>query len=234
MSKGLLALLALIVSSETALARRIYDSKDEFRYQGHLSGGKALEIRGVNGDVIAEPSSSGEVEVVAWKRSSSGRHSEIKVTVREDSRGTTVAALYPEPSDAEVKFLVRVPAGVRFIGRTSNGRVAASGIRGEVEAHTINGDIDVKSESGVRASTINGSITAQGSRAQLETVNGSVTLTLPFNRGLELDARIVHGAFTTDIPFTQIGHDHWHGVVGRGGPIYDVKTVNGDIHLERH
>jgi DUF4097 and DUF4098 domain-containing protein YvlB len=232
-----LALLWLIVCSNAALARRIYDSREEFHYHGRLGSGKAIEIRGVNGDVSAEPSTSGEVEVVAWKRSESGRHAEIKVTVSEHAGGTTVAALYPAPSDAEVRFLVRVPAGVRFIGRTSNGKVEASGMRGPVEAHTVNGDIQVKSESVVEASTVNGSIRAEARRARLATVNGNVTLTVPPDRGMELDATTMHGAFIASVPFTKLGEsarNHWHGTVGRGGPVYDLKTVNGDIHLERN
>ena len=42
-------------------------------------------------------------------------------------------------NDVNVEFRVKVPAGVRFVGRTVNGGIEASGITADAEAHTVNG-----------------------------------------------------------------------------------------------
>src|SRR6267143_4414391 len=40
---------------------------DEFRWSGRIAPGAAVEIKGINGDITAEPASGGEVQVVALK-----------------------------------------------------------------------------------------------------------------------------------------------------------------------
>src|SRR5687767_1944733 len=42
-------------------------AQNEFRWSGQVASGRTVEIKGVNGDVRAEASSGGEVEVVATK-----------------------------------------------------------------------------------------------------------------------------------------------------------------------
>ena len=43
-------------------------------------------------------------------------------------------------NDVEVEFEVRVPAGVRFVGRTVNGGVEAADLPDDAEAYTVNGE----------------------------------------------------------------------------------------------
>jgi hypothetical protein len=244
MTAAWVAFAAMLVSDPAAAnTPSVFESDQEFRLRTHVDRGLAIRIEGINGDLIAEASTSGDVEVIAVKRSGTGSHRRVRMSVDENLDGTTIRALFPEGSDAEVRFYVRVPAGVRFVGRMQNGRVKATKLRSAVDVRTVNGDIDIESESAGAASTVNGSITAslrEGGR--LETVNGNVTVRLPQNPA-ELDAHTVHGAIMAAIPFahlSQFRHNHWHGKIGaeriagvKGGPVYDVRTVSGDIHLER-
>ena len=61
-------------------------------------------------------------------------------------------------NDVTVAFTVRVPAGVRFIGRTVNGDVTADGLAGPVSVQTVNGEANFSTSSYGEASTVNGSI----------------------------------------------------------------------------
>ncbi|MEZ5354129.1 MAG: DUF4097 family beta strand repeat-containing protein [Bryobacteraceae bacterium] len=234
MTRGLW--LAACSSVLLAHTPSVFESDREFRLRTHLDAGLAIEIEGVNGDLVAETSTSGDVEVLAIRKNGSVRP--MRLSVREHGGGTTVSAIQHDTGDMEIRFHVRVPAGVRFVGRTQNGRVQVKKLRSAVRVRTVNGDIDIESDSSGQAETVNGSIRAslkQGGR--LETVNGDVTVRLPATPDAEIDARAVYGSLTAAIPFTHVSqftHNHWHGRFGGvpGGPTYDVRTVNGDIHLE--
>src|SRR3954471_835580 len=54
---------------------------NEFRLSEALAAGRTLEIRGVNGNVSAEPASGGEFEVVATKRARRSDPDEVRIEV---------------------------------------------------------------------------------------------------------------------------------------------------------
>lgn len=80
-----------------------------------------------------------------------------------------------------IEIVVRVPQvweGVATL-RTRNGRIHATGVRGELEARTSNGRISISDHSGVlRLRTSNGRIEVTDSNAELQanTSNGRVTI----------------------------------------------------------
>ena len=57
---------------------------------------------------------------------------------------------------------MRVPAGVRFVGRTVNGGIEADELPADAEAYTVNGSVAVDAGGEARAETVNGSIRAPG------------------------------------------------------------------------
>src|ERR687883_1538231 len=192
--------------------------QDEFRWQGRLAAGRTIEIKGINGEVRAEPSAGSEVEVVATKKGRRNDPAEVRLQVVEHPEGVTICAVYPsgeadrpntcEPgsggrsqvrnNDVKVDFVVRVPQGVRFVGRTVNGQVEANNIGSDVEAYTVNGGINVSAAGLARAKTVNGSINAALGRAiwagplEFKTVNGSINLDLPSDLNTELEAETVN------------------------------------------
>ena len=46
-------------------------------------------------------------------------------------------------NDVTVRFTVRVPAGVTFIGKTVNGEIEATRLNGDVALDTVNGSVDL-------------------------------------------------------------------------------------------
>ncbi len=194
----------------------------------------------------------------------SGRKSDpesVKIEVVEHADGVTICAVYPsdrgEPNecrpggrgrmnvrknDVQVDFTVRVPAGVNFVGRTVNGDLEALGLDGDVEAHTVNGGIDVSTAGLAEATTVNGSITASIQRADWKgtidftTVNGSVTLEMPANLDCDVSISTVNGHISSDFPLTVEGRfspRHLKGTIGKGGRTLVVKTVNGSVQIRR-
>jgi hypothetical protein len=235
---------------------------EDFRWSGAVAPGKILEIKGVNGGIEAGPASGNEAEVTARK---SGRRSdpdEVEIKVVEHGGGVTICAVYPSPSDArpnecgpgsrgrmstrdndvQVTFTVRVPEGVRFVGRTVNGGVEAQGLTADAEVYSVNGAVTVSSTGLARAETVNGSITAAMGRAdwtgplELKTVNGSITVELPASTSARVEARTVNGGIETDFPLTvtgRFGPRRVSGTIGSGGRDLALETVNGGIHIRR-
>ncbi|HEY0321978.1 MAG TPA: DUF4097 family beta strand repeat-containing protein [Pyrinomonadaceae bacterium] len=243
------------------------DTQEEFRWQGRVQAGQTVEIKGVNGSVSAEGYGGNQVEVVANKR---GRRSDTKgveIRVVEHAGGVTICAVYPSDdasrpndcqpgraghmnvrdNDVEVNFVVKVPTGVGFSGRTVNGGVEAQGIGGDVEATTVNGDITIDASGIARAKTVNGSIkAAMGSASwanelSFGTVNGSITLDFPSALSTDVRAETLNGDLSFDFPMiTQSAQEGGRGrpkrvsaTIGSGGRNLVLKTINGDIRLRR-
>jgi DUF4097 and DUF4098 domain-containing protein YvlB len=235
----------------------------EFNWRGQLAAGRVIEVKGVNGNVRAEGTNGGAVEVVATKRARTSDPESVRVEVLEHADGVTICAVYPTPSnakrqnsceagdswhsstnknDVQVDFTVRVPAGVRFSGRTVNGEVEARNIRADVKAYTVNGGVDVSTTGLARASTVNGSINVSMGRAdwngelEFETVNGTIDLRFPEGLSADVRAETLNGNITTEFPLTVQGHvsrRRLEGVIGGGGRELRLKTVNGNVEIRR-
>jgi hypothetical protein len=186
--------------------------QQDFRWNGRLASGEEVEIRNVNGDVRAEPSSSGQVEVVGRRRGDDAELVDIRVERQGD--GVTICAVFPNNNtrrsgrdddddrrgggvcsqpgrrtsrrnmDARVDFVVRVPAGVRLTAATVSGNVDARDLRGPVEAHSVSGDVYV----------------ATSGHAEASTVSGNVVATLGGNAGRDLQFKSVSGNVTLRLP----------------------------------
>lgn len=261
------ALMAAIAVGPVAAGSRDDDADDrrprrvgqDFEWSGRIAPGKSIEIKGVNGGITAEASTGSQVEVVATKSARRSDPDGVTIEVIEHSGGVTICALYPAPrgegpnqcgpgekgrmrtrnNDVQVEYTVRVPAGVRFIGRTVNGSIEGRGLKADAEAYTVNGSIGLETRGVARATTVNGSIDAEiGAAAddelEFETVNGGITLTVPAGSGAEVHASTVNGDISTDFPLTVRGRFSRRsisGTIGRGGPPLNLTTVNGDIRL---
>lgn len=235
----------------------------DFTWHGSIPQGRAIEIKGVNGDVRAEPSGSNQVEVVADKKSQRDDPQSVRIEVVPHEGGVTICAVYParagaapnecapgrggrmnvQNNDVTVRFTVRVPAGVTFIGTTVNGEVEANRLNGDVTLSTVNGSVNFSTTGSGRATTVNGSIRGEMGRAdwsdtmKMSTVNGSITLTLPAGLDTDLVATTVNGDINAnDFPVTVQGRVSRHrleGTIGGGGRRLALDTVNGSITLKR-
>jgi hypothetical protein len=251
-----------VSAGDLAAAQTAEPVQKDFRWTGQVAAGRIVQVKGVLGGIKAEPSSGGEVEVVAVKRGKRNNPDEVRVQVVEHGDGVTICAVYPsgeegkvntcEPGDSnhthvrdndvQVEFAVRVPAGVRFSGSTVSGSVEAKGMSADVDARTVNGSIRVATTALARAQTVNGSITASVGNAnwtnelEFATVNGAIDLSFPANLSTEVHAETVNGNITSDFTVTVQGRfskRNLSGMIGSGGRDLRLRTVNGNVQIRR-
>jgi len=254
-------LLSLSGAALLALAP-IAAAAQDFQWHGPIPQGQTIEIKGVNGDVRAEPSGSNEVEVSAEKRARRDDPAGVQIQVVPHAGGVTICAVYPsrdaskpneclpgeggrmnvQNNDVTVRFTVRVPAGVQFSGRTVNGEVQATRLNGDLRLATVNGSITFSTTGTARAGTVNGSIRGEMGRAdwtdriEMSTVNGGITLTLPASLSTDVRAATVNGDIDTDFPLTitgRVARRRIEGTIGAGGRMLSLESVNGSITLKK-
>jgi hypothetical protein len=232
----------------------------DFKWHGALSRGKTLEVRGVSGSITASRASGNEAEVTAVKSARKSNTDEVEIRVLEHEDGVTICAIYPsrrgrtnscerghsnqntENNDVEVKFTVKVPAGVEFEGVTVNGDIVATDLPADAEVSTVNGDIEVTAAGSVEATTVNGSIDATMGSAtwtgelEFTTVNGGIRVTMPGGVNADIKATTVNGSVDSDFEITMQGRMRRgavQGRIGRGGGEIELSTVNGSIELRK-
>ena len=164
-----IAIVALLPAvAALALVPRAAAAQNEFHWKGTVAPGKAIEIKGVNGDVRAI-AGSGDVE--ANTVNGSIRISTAGYAEAQTVNGEIVASLGRATWSDALEF------------RTVNGGITLdlpAGLSTEVRAKTVNGDIQtdfplmVTGRLGPRS--LHGTIGSGGRRLALETVNGSIRL----------------------------------------------------------
>lgn len=237
-------------------------AQQQFAWQGSLAAGRTIEISNLNGDVVAVAATGNEVRVTAQKSARRSNPDDVDIRVVEHADGVTICAVYPAPegrapnecrpggggrnatrnNDVRVSFRVEVPAGVAFVGRSTNGGVSATGLDADVRAHTTNGDIRVSTNGLARASTTNGAINVAMGRADwtgelaIGTTNGAITVALPASAAADLTAETTNGTIASDFPLTVSGRfsrTRLSGAIGDGGRALRLTTTNGDIEIRR-
>lgn len=248
--------LSLLLAASTLQAQ-------DFQWSGRVEQGKTLEIRGVNGSIVASGTSGNTVRVTARKTAEDDNPEDVRIEVVEHEGGVTICAVYPAPrrdrrpntcepgsggrmnvdnNDVKVHFEVQMPAGITFVGRNVNGNVEVDDVQGDVRAYTVNGDVDIEAGGIAEAKTVNGGIrAAMGSsrwngEVNLETVNGDIILDIEGELDANVRAQTVNGGITTDYPLTvqgRFGPKSVRGTIGQGGGTLALNTVNGSIELRR-
>lgn len=227
---------------------------EEFRWEGRVADGAAIEIKGINGSILAETAPGQRIEVVAVKRGRRSDPGDVRVEVIEHRGGVTLCAVYPGPgnsceaggsgristhnNDVVVNFQVLVPSGVRFLGRTVNGSIKIPNIESDVSVETVSGSVEVTTTGTAEATSVNGSIKAVVGARMLNhdltfrTVNGSIAVTLPDGVGADVRATTLNGSLTSDFPLT-IQRRLMTGTIGSGGASLRLETTNGAIRVRR-
>ena len=143
---------------------------------------------------------------------------------------------------------------------TSNGPIELQGVGGNVRAHTSNGHIRAERvEGSLEANTSNSGVNADVASAdkpvRIDTSNSGVELTLPpnFSASVHIDtrnapitlrmaagtnasvsARTSNSSIDTEFEVRahgELSRNRLEGVIGNGGPLIDLTTSNGGIHL---
>lgn len=145
-----------------------------------------------------------------------------------------------------VSFRVQAPESTNVEFTTSNGSLAATGIRGQLRLRTSNGSIALTDVAGdVQAETSNGSVNAtlsgtrwDGEGLDISTSNGSVRLGVPENYNARIIASTSNGSLNFGFPITVSGNlggrrRDVDTTIGSGGPTIRLRTSNGSVRVGR-
>jgi Uncharacterized conserved protein len=143
---------------------------------------------------------------------------------------------------------VHVPDGSGvFRLHTTNGAIKGNLKKGAVTAETTNGGVDFTVDApaptqAFRLHSTNGGITLRlagfsENPVKLGTTNGGITLRIPGDANAVLRADNSTSSITTDFTLTgsvsQSKH-HVSGNLGSGGPLIELHTSTGGIHVEKY
>jgi hypothetical protein len=251
-----LASMLLLFACASVAQDQGTDNGHEFHWAGKLPADQVLVIKNVNGNIMANGSSSGDIEVRAEKTGPDA--DQVKIHVVKLNDGLVICAVAPgwfggndcesgshfgnDHNKAKVNFTVRLPQNLRFTGQSVNGAVTAESMGRYVEGNSVNGDVHIDTRSWASAKSVNGSIEARIGRVEwsgeldFKTVNGSIKLELPSNASTEVNFASVNGHLESDFPLTiqgSIGGHSVHGTIGSGGRELNVHTVNGSVEVRK-
>lgn len=206
----------------------------------------ASNARGIVGSVDYEVSAPAWMPVTIEGHYSfvsvEGMQSDVAVdTVRGDvsvKGGASVSA-------RSVEGAVTVENATRRVSASSvNKGVTVTAARGDVAAETVNGPIALTrmDASAVEATTVNGSITfdgtaAAGSQHRLTTHNGNVTLSLPEHTHATFAVRTYNGSFSSALGTSRQGEAtrgrRMIHTLGNGSAGFEIETFAGNIRLRK-
>ncbi len=264
--KGIRGTLAAGALLALALGGADAGAQEPFRWSGSIARGGTLEVKGISGSIRAELTSGNAAEVTARKTGRSGDFDEVEIRMEKDGEDVIICAVYGDASgegceslggsrrgffgrnrsiDVSVDFVVKLPAGTPLQAGLVSGDVVALGVRSDVSASTVSGDITIATTGLARAHAVSGDLdvslgTADWDELDFNTVSGDITLRLPAAPDADLEFNSVSGDLTSDFDMRLTGRigRRWPGqplraTLGDGGRPIILKTVSGDVRLLR-
>ena len=231
------------------------DETETFEQSYPLDPNGRVSVSNVNGSIVVEAWDRNEVKLTATKIADS-RETLNDVQVQVDARPDRfrVEVDYPEikwgtnrgqDRRIEVQFRLSVPrtATLNEI-ETVNGSVTVSNFVNFTKVSTVNGNVNAANLRGAAdLSTVNGRVVADfdrleaGSRINLSTVNGGVSLAIPSDADATIKADSLNGTISNEfgLPVRKgeyVGRD-LYGRVGSGNVQIKLSSVNGSLAINR-
>lgn len=250
---GVGGVLAVALLAATG-ARADDPAQERFEKTYELTGVTKVRLQNVNGAVTVE-SGGQNLRVVAVKsvRRSSDADLLGETEIRVTKTGSSIEIetvlpkqgrffpwfLFGRARFAEVSYQITLPAAIAVEAEAVNGRVGASGRTGDLVLSTVNGAVKVEGQDGpLKVNTVNGSVEVAFAGAMrqsnLETVNGSVTVTCAKDSSIRCDLQTTNGRIQSEFPVTvegKWGPKEARGSINGGRESLAVETVNGDVRL---
>ncbi|HVS04501.1 MAG TPA: DUF4097 family beta strand repeat-containing protein [Thermoanaerobaculia bacterium] len=179
----------------------------------------------------------------------------LGVVVEEESNEVVIRA--SGATSADLRIQVPVETSLKLTA-VNNGDILVRGVRGDLELRNTNGEIQAHDVSGsVVAHTVNGDVVVTlrrvepGAAMSFTTLNGDVDVTLPAGITADLKMRSDRGeiytAFDVALRPSRLGvseereggryrvkvEQEMEGTINGGGPLYQLRTVNGDIFIRK-
>ena len=243
-------------------------AQEPFEWSGRVAPGGTLEVKGISGSIRTELARNGTAQVTAVKRGRQSDFDEVEVRMVQEGDDVVICAVYGSWNrddgcdshgdndegrgwrrnrsiNVSVDYVVRLPAGTRFHAALVTGDIDITGVRSDVEAGTVTGDIVIGTSGVARASTVSGSLdVTMGSQdwdaLDFNSVSGDITLRMPAALEADVEFDSLSGDLESDfdLKLTERNHRRWIGervraTIGDGGRSLSLKTVSGDVRLLR-
>ena len=250
---------AEVVASMSGSVSPIAAPPDAFHWKGAVPAGKWVEIYSRDGDMRAELSRDGDVEVTAVRKSGDARN--LKLVVDRSYGTVRFCAINPETAvtstpcqtsirggvingspEVKLDFLVKIPAGVGISLHTSSGNITAENVRSYVWGTSGRGNIRITTTDLAEANTGVGSIFAQFGRRSwrqdLEFLaeSGNVTVLAPSDASMMIEAETNLGSVRSEFPgeVKPFGSgQQLFATTGARRGMLTLRTGRGDVALRR-
>ncbi len=247
----ILPLFIAAILQSACLAIDGLQQREEISKTFDLKSGGSVTVRNVNGLVEVESWDQEKVQVLAVKtargydqREAESNLKRLEVTFNQSGNDLTIETHYPSlwHFGGGVEYSLHVPRKFNLTLHTTNGRIHASDVQGQIYLQTTNGIITAENLSGsLQAKTTNGKISASftrftGGDIRLTTTNGIIQLSLPDDTDADVSARTTNGTVRSDFPLTTQGgwvRHNLEGRIGKGGSTIELRTTNGGISILR-
>lgn len=224
------------------------DMHEEFHQTYAFSPQGRVALDNINGDVHIRAWDRNEVQVDAIKRATSRtRLEEAQIVVDPGPNVITIKTRYPDHHSqshpASVEYTLSVPRGARLDEiKLINGKLEITGVAGDVRASSVNGMVKAEKLGGeARLSTVNGRVEANFERLDaaksisLNSVNGSIVLSIPYDAHADFRASNVTGGIENDFGLPvdrgrRVG-SNLNATLKGGGTHIRLNNVNGSISI---
>ncbi len=221
----LLALGLLLMLVSTGKAEQGSATRTD-RFNGTLSAGQTLSVENVSGDIVASPGSAFSAVVTITVTAPTQKQADelmrgTRIVQSHDEDGWSLETRWPgmhgrtdrgrgsacSRCRVEAGYALTVPPGVAVDLQAVNGDVRVRDLDGELSLESVNGTIDAHGvRKSLEAQTVNGGIQAaaqalaSNDSIELQSVNGSITLTLPREATFDLSAETMNGTIASTFP----------------------------------
>lgn len=228
---------------------------EEFQQTYPLSADGTVSLENINGDVKIEAWDRDEVEVIAVKKGpDQAALDRVAIEIDASSNRVEIETEYKKESGergwsgkqwASVDYTLRVPRQARLSEiELVNGSLHIHDLRGDIEASLVNGNVEASGLAGdLDLSTVNGKLDVSFDQldgqqsVDLDSVNGSIVLSLGSASSADVKASTVHGPIRNDFGFEvdkgeYVGRS-MHGRLGGGEASIKLNNVNGSITVRQ-
>jgi Putative adhesin len=230
-------------------------TQERFEKKYDLAGIRKVRVQNVNGSIQIETAGD-QLQVVAVKKVKSASDSDLlkETEIRVTKAGSLIEvetilprrgrffqwSIFGHAGSADVAYQITLPAALALEAETVNGRLAAANRTGDLVLSTVNGGVRVEGQDGpLKVNTVNGSVEVSFAgpmrQANLETVNGSVTVTCARESSIRCTLQTTNGRIQSQFPEVTVegkwGPKEARGAINGGRESLAVETVNGDVRL---
>lgn len=248
--------LSVLLLAGSPPARGADDTTERFEKVFELDGIQRIRVQNVNGAVHIESWERPTLSLVALKKAKGARADEAiretEIRIRKSGNTLEIETILPKNTgwsflfwwsrpSVDVSYELKLPPAVPVQAETVNGRILAERRAGPLVLNTVNGSIRVSGQEGpIRANTVNGSVEVSFNgllrKSDLETVNGSVTVTAARDSSIRYNLQTVNGRIRSEFAELSVegkwGPKEARGDVNGGREALSIETVNGEVRLQ--